>query len=225
MLGLYRGVIPKIVGGLVGNATSTKVTNHLKEYMKETEEAMSEKNQDDVVFMAEMYLFKTAQEVSARCMGIIVSQPFHVIMLRSMAQFIGKEEIYAGIFSSTKEIYNHDGILGFFAGLVPRLIGEVTLIMLTNFLSTLVNRYLVVDKEMQSYSPGACGFLIQSCFGYIYGCQLISNLMAINGSGLAAAKAPYMPEYANWVDCWRHLKKQGLLKRGSQLIFRVCTEV
>lgn len=217
---LYRGIIPKLVGDVVGNVTSNQVSKQLKKYMKEKEETMAEKNMDDFVVMAEVCLLKCIQDVSARCVSVLVSQPFHVIMLRSMAQFIGKEEIYCGLWSASKEIYNHDGVLGFFAGIIPRLIGEVGLIVFTNVLSTIANRYLVDDNEdLQSWTPIICVQLVKS---FTYQFTLTGNIMAINGSGLAAAYKPYMPVYANWIDCKQHLKKQKLLHRGSKLFFRVC---
>ncbi|KAK2169511.1 hypothetical protein LSH36_9g09043 [Paralvinella palmiformis] len=64
----------------------------------------------------------TCYETIARCSGVVVSHPFHVIMVRQMAQFIGKETTYNNIFSSVSEIYEKDGILGFFvsdSGIIP----------------------------------------------------------------------------------------------------------
>lgn len=39
---------------------------------------------------------------------------------------------FSGILSSIAEIYKTDGILGFFSGLIPRLIGEIILTIFLN---------------------------------------------------------------------------------------------
>ena len=51
---------------------------------------------------------KTSIEVSARCAAVMISQPFHVIAIRSMAQFIGRETLYSTMKGSVIEIYSDD---------------------------------------------------------------------------------------------------------------------
>ena len=42
-------------------------------------------------------------------------------------------------------------------------------------------------------------------------------------SGLMAGYPPNMPLYQNWTDCFRHLKQEKQLKRGSSMLFRYYT--
>ena len=44
-----------------------------------------------------------------------------------------------------------------FRGIIPRLIGEVFTIWLSNFIAHLVNKYLIESKEMKSYTAAATG--------------------------------------------------------------------
>ena len=34
---------------------------------------------------------------------------------------------------------------------------------------------------------------------------------------------PSMPEYKNWIECWKHLKSINQLRRGSSIFFRYYT--
>ena len=62
---------------------------------------------------------------------------FHVITLRSMVQFIGRESKYCGLCDSIVTIYREEGIVGFFAGLIPRLLGDIISLWLCNSLAYL----------------------------------------------------------------------------------------
>lgn len=44
--------------------------------------------------------------------GAVISSPFHVISIRMMAQFVGRETKYSSIFGSIVQIYKDEGILG-----------------------------------------------------------------------------------------------------------------
>lgn len=44
--------------------------------------------------------------------GAVISSPFHVISIRMMAQFVGRETKYTSIFGSIVQIYKDEGILG-----------------------------------------------------------------------------------------------------------------
>lgn len=86
--------------------------------------------------------------------GVVISQPFHVVSVRMMAQFIGRESFYKSIFGSFAEIYSTEGITGFFAGLVPKLLGDVVCLVLTSSVVYLLNKYIVKDYIGRQYSAG-----------------------------------------------------------------------
>lgn len=102
------------------------------------------------------YQFKhnLKRDVVLSVSGIIISHPFHVISVRMMAQFIGRETLYKSIFGSIAEIYKTDGILGFFSGLIPKLLCDVACLVLTSSTVFLINKYAVRDKLGRQYTAG-----------------------------------------------------------------------
>lgn len=59
---------------------------------------------------------------------------------------------FSGIFSSVKEIYNQNGVLGFFSGLIPRLLGDIISLLLASSLTYAINHYLIEEKELKVYT-------------------------------------------------------------------------
>ena len=112
------------------------------------------------------------------------------------------------------------GILGFWSGVVPRALGEAGIIALTSVLTFAINQYVVDDKEFKQYTRHVTNFISGSLF---YPLQVTSACMAVSRSGLAAGYPPKMPLYTGWVDCLKHLRAQGQMKRGSSLFFRYYT--
>ncbi|KAM4017070.1 mitochondrial carrier homolog 2 [Anomaloglossus baeobatrachus] len=167
------------------------------------------------------YVIKeTTQEMVARSAAAVITHPFHVITLRCMVQFIGRETKYDGVFSSIVTIYREEGILGFFAGLIPRLLGDVLSLWICNMVAFLINKYTLENQavgEMKSYSQAVTGFLASML---TYPFVLVSNLMAVNNCGLAGGRLPYAPVYSSWTDCWSQLSKEGNTNRGNSLFFR-----
>ncbi|VDI11469.1 mitochondrial carrier [Mytilus galloprovincialis] len=216
-LGLYRGVGPRILSGFVGNYVDKIVLKAVKGQRLGAKSEPTEEANDELIVWCKTFFKQTSEEVLAKCCGVLASQPLHVIMIRQMAQFVGGETEYNSIFSSVTEIYHNDGIFGFFAGLAPRVIGEMLLIFVSNFVSQLFNKYFVEDKELQTYCGAGFGLL----FGqFTYPFQLASNVMAVNKAGLVVSRYPFMDNYTSWVDCMLSLRGRGLSHRGSAMFFR-----
>jgi len=145
----------------------------------------------------------------------VASYPLHVIMVRQISQFIGKETYYNTIWSSIQEIWNNEGLPGFFSGVVPRVISSVLTVCITTTLAHLVNKYILanyVDPEIKKHSSMATQVFADS-FAYRY--VLVSVCMAVSGSRLQANKG-----YLTFADCMVALKSEGVLSRGSQTFFR-----
>ncbi|KFR07520.1 Mitochondrial carrier 2, partial [Nipponia nippon] len=164
-----------------------------------------------------------------------------VITLRCMVQFIGRETKYSGTLSAFTTIYREEGVLGFFAGLIPRLLGDILSLWLCNMLAYLINTYALENgdpalgwqprglkvpfllpqvstmAEMKSYSQAVTGFFASML---TYPFVLVSNLMAVNNCGLAGGLLPYAPTYSSWLDCWSQLHREGNMSRGNSLFFR-----
>ncbi|XP_045196557.1 mitochondrial carrier homolog 2-like isoform X2 [Mercenaria mercenaria] len=212
-LGMYTGLLPRVLGAFTGTCTQNAVLEWLRQDEKKEEEE-EEEGKDWIKTLC----IKTGQETVAKCAAVIASQPFHVIMVRQIAQFVGGEKMYCGLFSGIGEIYHSDGIRGFFAGLTPRLIGEVIQIWACNLIIGSVNRYIIPTKEAQNYVPLFVGLVVSN---FTYPFTLVSNVMAVAGTELVAASPPNMKPYASWTECWSHLKEMGHLKRGNSQFFRV----
>merc|ERR1711893_21968 len=105
-LGLYRGLSARLVGGVIGSAVQNSISQHMKTHHPVPSTEIDE--DDDAMELFKRVCKETSQEMASRCAGVIASHPCHVIMLRSMAQFVGREEEYSTFFGSIVKIYNDD---------------------------------------------------------------------------------------------------------------------
>lgn len=161
--------------------------------------------------------------LATHCIVQLAVQPFHVISVRTMAQFIGKETTYSGVYVSIKEIYRTEGVSGFYAGFIPSLLGHLC----TNVIHS--SLWLMFQIIVANISH-EMGKLIMKTFvaapllayipnSYSYPFYLMSNIMAVNNSGLAVGVPPNVPIFTGWIDCYRYLKTTGNLYRGSVILF------
>ncbi|XP_037815185.1 mitochondrial carrier homolog 2 [Lucilia sericata] len=212
--GSYRGLTPKLVGSICSMIFSEKIANRLGL------QAMEDKKDEDLLTDEELYLqFKVnlKRDVVLSVSGIVISQPFHVISVRMMAQFIGRETIYKSIMGSIAEIYRTEGIMGFFAGLVPKILCDVACLVLTSSTVFLLNKYVIKDKVGRQYSAGFTQFAFASI---LYPLNVVSTCMTVTGSRLMAGQPPIMPKYNNWISCFNDLQARNELKRGSSMFWR-----
>ncbi|XP_074922053.1 mitochondrial carrier homolog 2 isoform X4 [Chelonoidis abingdonii] len=157
--GLFKGLTPRLCSGAIGTIVHSQVLQRYQEADQEEEPGPSLK---EPLSSLEQVIKETSREMVARSAATLVTHPFHVITLRCMVQFIGRETKYSGIFSPFVTIYREEGILGFFAGLVPRLLGDVLSLWLCNMLAYLINTYALENgvstmSEMKSYSQAVTG--------------------------------------------------------------------
>jgi len=210
-LAMYRGWAPK----MAGMGLSAVVQQRMALFWPPVEP----KDPDNPT--PEEIVESTSRQVAERMACLIVTHPLHVCAVRTMAQFVGREDKYgSGVFGPIVAIYREDGILGYYAGFVPRALGELATIGLTAAAGYVINTYVLPDKTLRMYTDYLANFFASSlCYPF----QVVGNCMAVSHSGLAASYPPHMPLYQNWVDCWTHLSKQKQLKRGSSLLFRYYT--
>ncbi|XP_069705501.1 mitochondrial carrier homolog 2-like [Periplaneta americana] len=214
--GCYRGLGPKLCANAISGITYQKVYESIDfEGGKPPHvERLSEEER------RRRFVQDLKKEVLCRGCAIITSQPFTVIAVRMMAQFIGGETKYSGILSSIKEIFNENGLLGFFSGVVPRILGEILSLFIAGSLTFVINNYFLEDNDLKTYTSASITFVAGAI---TYPFQLVSNCMAVTNSGLAAGRPPLMPLYTSWTDCWSNLSHAGQIKRGSSLLFRYYT--
>uniref|UniRef100_A0A182WBK1 Uncharacterized protein n=1 Tax=Anopheles minimus TaxID=112268 RepID=A0A182WBK1_9DIPT len=149
--------------------------------------------------------------------GVIISHPFHVISIRMMAQFIGREHIYDGLFGSIKEIWVQEGIMGFFSGIIPRLYADFWCVTITTGITYLFAKFTGANKTVRGNVNTIAEYSVTNFF---YPYRLVTTCMAVQGSRLKAGNPPLMDHYINWQDCYQRLALQQQLKRGSAFFFR-----
>uniref|UniRef100_A0A673X019 Mitochondrial carrier homolog 2 n=1 Tax=Salmo trutta TaxID=8032 RepID=A0A673X019_SALTR len=209
--GLFNGLAPRLCAGTIGTLVHSRVLCLFFSMLLPFQSKYSD-----------LFHSSTTKEMIARSCATIVTHPFHVITLRCMVQFIGRETKYSGVFDSIVTVYKNEGVLGFFAGLIPRLLGDVLSLWICNMLAHLINTYAIDDSmshtgEIKNCSQAVTGFFASML---TYPFVLVSNLMAVNDCGLAGGLPPYASIYPTWVDCWRHLSLEGNMSRGNSLFFR-----
>uniref|UniRef100_A0A669DVA8 Mitochondrial carrier homolog 2 n=1 Tax=Oreochromis niloticus TaxID=8128 RepID=A0A669DVA8_ORENI len=188
--GLFKGLGPRLCAGTIGTVVHSKVVQILGGQQKDKESSLQQ------------VVNETTREMIARSCATIVTHPFHVITLRCMVQFIGRETKYSG--------------------LIPRLLGDVLSLWICNLLAHLINTYAIDDSmshtgEIKNCSQAMTGFFASML---TYPFVLVSNIMAVNNCGLAGGLTPYASVYPTWVDCWKHLSREGNMSRGNSLFFR-----
>uniref|UniRef100_A0A8C9TAU9 Mitochondrial carrier homolog 2 n=1 Tax=Scleropages formosus TaxID=113540 RepID=A0A8C9TAU9_SCLFO len=208
--GLFKGLAPRLCAGSIGTIVHSRV-------LQVSLCSSFSPSSHPLVLRS-----TTSKEMVARCCATVITHPFHVITLRCMVQFIGRETKYSGVFSSIGTIYKEEGILGFFAGLIPRLLGDILSLWICNMLAHLINTYAIDDTMNHMGEIKNCSLAVTGFFASMltYPFVLVSNLMAVNNCGLAGGLPPYASVYPTWVDCWRHLSREGNMSRGNSLFFR-----
>uniref|UniRef100_A0A674MPT6 Mitochondrial carrier homolog 2 n=1 Tax=Takifugu rubripes TaxID=31033 RepID=A0A674MPT6_TAKRU len=215
-VGLFKGLGPRLCAGTIGTLVHGRVVqvSCARRCILGGEQKAADGSCRKVVN-------ETTREMLARSCATIVTHPFHVITLRCMIQFIGRETKYSGVLDSIVTVYREEGVLGFFAGLIPRLLGDVFSLWICNLLAHFLNTYAIDESmshtgEIRNCSQAVTGFFASML---TYPFVLVSNLMAVNNCWREASP-PYASVYPTWVDCWRHLSREGNMSRGNSLFFR-----
>jgi len=210
-LALYRGWAPKMTSMGLGHV----VRKRFDEFWPE------KAPKDPTKPTPEEIVDGVSRQCAERMACLIATHPLHVCTVRAVAQFVGKEDKYDGVLGAIVAIYKEDGILGYYAGFIPRALGELASICLTAAAAYAINTYLLPDDQsIKAYADHLASFFASSL---TYPFTVVGNCMAVSHSGLAASYPPHMPLYQNWVDAWSHLSRKKQLKRGSSLFFRYYT--
>ncbi|XP_015519875.1 mitochondrial carrier homolog 2 [Neodiprion pinetum] len=216
--GCYRGLVPKLCANAISALAFQKTSENItfaNEPDKQIDEDDLSDNERRIRCINELL-----RDLASRIAAIVVSHPFDVITLRMMAQFVGGETKYNGLVRSIIQIYRQNGISGYFAGLVPRLIGNIASLILASTATYAINKYIIQDREMRSYTAASMTF-VASAITYPF--LVVSHCMAVNDCGLAAGYPPQMPLYGSWIHCWAHLAANNQLKRGNSVLWRYYT--
>ena len=149
----------------------------------------------------------------------LVAHPFEVISVRAIAQHITKQDLFSSVWGSAKNIYQNEGIRGFYAGLVPAFFSIVinsavqtviwisceSIALYINSKLGQVMLKLILEVPLTIYLPRT----------YSYPYQLVSRTMMVNDCGLRIG----MPSFMSYTDCYNHLSDSKALYRGSAVLF------
>jgi len=220
--GLYRGLGMKVISTSVGNL----VYNQVSKYIDERDDLVNknfvvqESENDKNSF--EVFRKKTSKEITIKCWAVVVSHPFHVMALRCMAQFVGGEGNYSSwnIFQNAIEIYKGEGISGFFNGLIPRLLFEVSTIAIASGVAYALRTYVIEDEQMQNHKVVDMGSALFAS-SITYPLAVVTTVSCVSGCSLVAGRPPKMPTYNSWLGIFKHLMESNGLKKGSSHFFRI----
>lgn len=126
------------------------------------------------------FRIKLNRDIVVHAAGAVIASPFHVISIRMMAQFIGRETKYNSIIGSITEIYKDEGIWGFFSGFIPRLIFDLSCVVVASTATYMVGRHFLREKEGRMYFGSLSSFVCSSMF---YPMNVVSTCMIVNQTG------------------------------------------
>ncbi|CAD7679226.1 unnamed protein product [Nyctereutes procyonoides] len=179
--GLFTGLTLRLCSGVLGTVVHGKVLQHYQECDK-VKDLGSGNVQKEVTPSFDQVIKETTREMMACSAATLITYLF-------------TQYKYCRFYDSIVTIYREEGILGFFAGLIPRLLGDIISLWLCNSLAYLVNTYALDSGD----------FFFASMLTYPF--VLVSNLMAVNNCGLAGGSPPYSPIYTSWIDCCLFFRK------------------
>ncbi|KAK4474906.1 hypothetical protein MN116_002014 [Schistosoma mekongi] len=212
-VGLYGIFTIGLPANIIGSFFKSYSTNVTMEYL--TPDFFEKKTffEDDQGIR--IFLISTSKLTVARVVGVVVSYPFQVLMIRQMSQFISGTRLYDCMFNAFPAILESEGFLSFFSGLTPRLIGEVITVWLTACLAYIFNKYIFanrIDPSLKKHTPYVTEMMVS---GATHGFTVTSTVMAACDSNINVA-----PSFNNWWQCYSYLSQSGAFVRGSSLLFR-----
>lgn len=220
ILGIYRGLKYNIATTIAYNFTYHNTNYWLGEtrFFKSTKSKDKGSETTDFKELAEFL----GRESVARFISLGVSYPFRVLMIRSMAQFVGGETIYDSTWGGIADILENGSFSALWSGFIPYFLGHVAFLTLEKLIL-----YLLHNSFDKKYALGS-NQLVGQITGIVarsmtYPFRITSTVMACNGSSARslAASAFTGAEYSDWVACARTLYSRNEIKRGSSLFWRV----
>ncbi|XP_076441034.1 mitochondrial carrier homolog 2-like [Babylonia areolata] len=177
------------------------------------------------------WIVQVILEGLARSLAVTLSQPIHVIAVRKMLQFVGRETVYDRSWSAVLEIYNSQGLGGFFLGLAPRLLTEllpfliVVLFRKVRFGFPATARYVCYTMESCSQMIETDNIFKNKYFPWIFWNPffIMSTVMAACGCGLEATRLPNMSQCQGLWACFVDLFRRRRFFDGCTSFWRYCS--
>ena len=211
-----HSLIHPVVSNLVTNLPLWTVSEAANGDVPDTEPQDVETTRAVLVQATRSFVISVVTSVSVE----MVVRPFSVIVIRSIAQHVGKENIYSGVWSSIRKIYNDEGISGFYSGLTPAILGHAFSCLIYSSM-WIFFELVAINSPYRWMKMFVRGLIAVPLLAYIprtysYPFTLMTNVMAVNNTQLQVAR---QPAYESWLDCYRDLKSTGSLYRGSVVLF------
>jgi hypothetical protein len=109
--GMYAGLLPRLAGLGIAQRVEEEFDKFWPEEERKDEEidgGTDDDDDDDVTRLIECIKRLSAK----RLVVVLATQPLHVMAVRAMAQFVGRENKYNGILAPIKDVFHENGILG-----------------------------------------------------------------------------------------------------------------
>lgn len=212
--GMYRGLTARLAASIVDYLLGDLLlaTLHFAPYKRGPKEGLS---------LKEFWWNLTRNSLRITTV-VVITHPFYVVMVRQIAQFVGGEHVYEGLVGSLMTLAQQEGCAGLFAGMVPRLLGEWSVLFITSALSHICRRLLPMSELQHQYNTA----VIQMMASLVaYPLEVTSTCMAGTGAPLTACEPPSMPLYNHWVDCLTDLYARGGQNRGAILFWRTVPKI
>lgn len=229
--GLFRGSIPQAVYAVLAQAgvdfmalpVHNFVFNNLKKVLPAGPDVPDNEEGVHNLHFGVRRAFRRSVKATLLTLSVYtMCHPFKVIAIRSMVQFDGRETVYNSIISAVKEIYNNEGIIGFFSGLVPLVLCRIGTGFLQHFILFLLDQAMVrwvPDHLHESYKAFKEVFATFVSGHIMYPLQLVTTMMIVNDSGLKASQQIDTPLFDSWRSCYSYLSHHGIRYRGSNIFF------
>ena len=217
IFGIYRG----LKYNLAYNVTYRFVYKNVNHLQKQTSVFAPLSSKEEMYANPKNLALTLASGIISNFTALAVAYPIHVMMIRSISQFIGQETHYDSVAGAILDIYITGGLSGFYAGFTAYFLSQYAFFCIETLGQYILRNY--TDKSLElwenNYLLSAINIVSRPL---IYPFRMVSTVMACNGSSAVSlvASAYTGPEYDNWVQCWRALYRHGEIKRGSSLFWR-----
>ncbi|XP_065184538.1 mitochondrial carrier homolog 2-like [Sycon ciliatum] len=214
--GLYRGLVPYVVNGGLQQISSRYLNDLIPTVKKDSNASTSEFTVDVVK--------DVARSAAIRTVVMVLGHPLHVINIRMVVYFVGRESAYSSFMGAVRSIYEDEGVGGFFSGIVPRVIGELLGMVAYEALFRTILKiaesggHVDDHEELELYGRTLVNYLVRIT---TYPFQLTSTLMIVDGSRMAAASAVPVDCNGRWYKCLTALYSSGRNMRGNSLFNRI----
>ncbi|XP_002134490.2 mitochondrial carrier homolog 2 [Drosophila pseudoobscura] len=151
-------------------------------------------------------------------LNLVVTQPLTVVSTRQIAQFIGCENVYKTLAQTICKIFTEEGVAGFYAGFVPRLLRNIGVMAVTTVATALFFHYWPQHSNIQVLNEVIVN--VSSSYA-LHPLSVVGTCMDVQGSPLAAAMPSQMPHYEHWTKCFYDIYQgNGFYHRGGVLFWR-----